>query len=91
MRTRTKAHVVCEDVVLNSPTDFRGVYDATEALIQRIEADADGEHELIFLCSPGTYVMSSVWIILAHTKYPARLIEASKEAGVVEILSLIHI
>ena len=85
VRTRTKANVVCEDVALDSPTDFRGVYDVTDALIQRIESDTDEEHELIFLCSPGTYVMSSVWIILAHTKYPARLIEASKEAGVVEI------
>jgi DNA-binding NtrC family response regulator len=75
---KTKAKIICKDVKLTSPTDFKEVDEAATELVRSLPA----ESRLIYLCSPGTYVMSSVWILLAHNAYPATLIEASKEAGV---------
>ncbi|SVE06028.1 uncharacterized protein METZ01_LOCUS458882, partial [marine metagenome] len=83
--TKTSAEVYCEDVLLKSPTDFRGVYEATDNLIKTIRSENSEEHELIFLCSPGTWIMQNSLLMLALTKYPARLIEASEKGGVVEV------
>ena len=79
---KTKAKIVCKDVTLSSPTNFEEVERAASALLKTLPDSA----ELILLCSPGTFVMSSCFILLGHNAYPkARLLEASKEAGVVEI------
>ena len=75
---KTKAKIVGKDVKIASPTNFKGIDEAAGALVRRLPEDA----RLIYLVSPGTYVMSSVWILLAHNQFPATLIEASKEAGV---------
>ena len=79
---KTKAKIVCKDVKLSSPTNFEEVEKAASQLLKTLPASA----ELILLCSPGTWVMSSCFVLQAHNAYPtARLLEASKEAGVVEI------
>jgi len=75
---KTKAKIVGKDVKIASPTNFKGIDEAAGALVRGLPEDA----RLIYLVSPGTYVMSSVWILLAHNQFPATLIEASKEAGV---------
>ena len=79
---KTKAKIVCKDVKLSSPTNFEEVEKAASQLLKTLPASA----ELILLCSPGTWVMSSCFVLQQHNAYPkARLLEASKEAGVVEI------
>ena len=85
---KTKAKIVCKDVTLSSPTNFEEVERAASALLKTLPDSA----ELILLCSPGTFVMSSCFILLGHNAYPkARLLETSKEAGVVEIKVPFHI
>ena len=78
---KIKSKIVCKDVRLTSPTNFREVDEATTILVRSLPKDS----ELTFLCSPGTYVMSSIWILLSHNQFPATLIESSKEAGVKRI------
>ncbi|MDP6416256.1 MAG: AAA family ATPase, partial [Gammaproteobacteria bacterium] len=78
---KTKAKIVCKDVKLTSPTNFKEIDDAASTLVRGLPEDA----RLIYLVSPGTYVHSSVWILLAHNQFPATLIEASKEAGVQKV------
>jgi len=77
----TKAKIICKDVELTSPTSFTEVDQAATALVRSLPEDA----QLIYLCSPGTYVMSSVWILLSHNQFPATLIETSPQADVKEI------
>lgn len=40
---------------------------------------------MTFNLSPGTPAMSAVWIIIANSRFPAELIESSKEAGVQDV------
>ncbi len=67
---------------LSSPTHFGEIYEAAV----RVCTAALGEHrdqvELTFHLSPGTPAMAAVWIILAKTRFPAELIESSREYGV---------
>ena len=82
LRKKTKIKIVCRDVKLTSPTNFGEVDEATRELIRSVPSDS----QLIFLCSPGTWVMSSVLVLIAHNEFErSTLLEASKEAGVVEI------
>ena len=82
---RTKAKITTQTIKLSSPTDFGEIYrvssDAIEALVEEYGSDSI----LTINASPGTYVMSAVWVILANTRFTADLFEASPEAGVQEI------
>ena len=78
---KTDAKIVCKSVDLISPTSFTEIDQIATALVRSLPQNAN----LIYLCSPGTYVMQCVWILLSHNIFPATLIESSKEAGVQEI------
>ena len=69
---------------LTSPTNFAEIFRAVDTLIRAIKAETTSA-SLTFHLSPGTPAMAAVWILLAKTKYPARLIESSKEHGVKEV------
>jgi len=77
---KTKAQIVCKNVKI-PPTHFKKINDAASALVRGLPKDA----ELIYLVSPGTFVMSTVWVLLAHNQFRATLIEASKQADVQEL------
>jgi transcriptional regulator with PAS, ATPase and Fis domain len=66
---------------LSSPTDFGEIYDAVVRIVETILERAE-KVDLTFHLSPGTPAMQAVWIILAKTRFPAELIESSKEHGV---------
>ncbi|HIE82921.1 MAG TPA: hypothetical protein EYQ00_03320, partial [Dehalococcoidia bacterium] len=78
---KTDAKIVCKTVESIPPTNFTKIDQIATALVRSLPQDA----KLIYLCSPGTYVMQCVWLLLSHNKFPATLIESSKEAGVKEI------
>jgi len=65
---------------LSSPTHYEEIYRAADGVLAGL---CNGENvQLAFHLSPGTPAMAAVWIILAKTKYPAQLIESSREQGV---------
>lgn len=67
---------------LTSPTSFGEIYQATTKTIDQCLEERGKGVELTFHLSPGTPAMAAVWILLAKTKYAAKLIESSKEYGV---------
>ena len=67
---------------LTSPTEFGGVYAAAVCACQQARDDGGPDAELTFHLSPGTPAMAAVWVILAKTRFPATIIESSKEHGV---------
>jgi len=79
-RTSTRIDVLSE--TLSGPTQFGGIYEAAVRGIERALGEARRETALALHLSPGTPAMAAVWIILGKTRFPAELIESSREHGV---------
>lgn len=73
-----------ERIKLADPTDFGEIYEASRSVIEKRLGQVGARHkpQLSFHLSPGTPAMAAVWIILAKTRFPADLIQSSKERGV---------
>ena len=67
---------------LSSPTHFGEIYEAAVRVCTAALGEQPEQVELTFHLSPGTPAMAAVWIILAKTRFPAELIESSREHGV---------
>ncbi|GAA5172407.1 sigma-54 interaction domain-containing protein [Viridibacterium curvum] len=67
-------------VDLSSPTDYSAIYSSVCAELKSLRLPHD-DIQLTFHLSPGTPAMTAIWIILAKTRFPARLIQTSKEKG----------
>jgi transcriptional regulator with GAF, ATPase, and Fis domain len=67
---------------LTSPTNFGEIYQSAVAVIEEVLHKHGNESRLTFHLSPGTPAMAAAWILLAKTRYPAELIESSREQGV---------
>lgn len=82
LKGKTPSRVECVRVSLSTPMHFGEIYESVVSAVQshvHREKDASG---LVFHLSPGTPAMAAVWIIVAKTRFPAELIQSSKEAGV---------
>ena len=66
---------------LTSPTEYGEIYGAAVRACKQALATTQGA-ALTFHLSPGTPAMAAVWIILAKTRFPAAMIESSREHGV---------
>jgi transcriptional regulator with PAS, ATPase and Fis domain len=77
-QTRISPAVLSEP--LSGPTNFGEIYEAARRACLKA-LDARDVH-LTFHLSPGTPAMAAVWVILAKTRFPAELIESSREHGV---------
>ena len=82
LRARTKTRVEVLHEGLSGPTEFGEIYEAAVRGVQRAIGDRPREVALAFHLSPGTPAMAAVWILLGKTRFPAELIESSKEHGV---------
>ncbi|MBN2489874.1 MAG: sigma 54-interacting transcriptional regulator, partial [Planctomycetes bacterium] len=67
---------------LSGPTEFGEIYTAAVDVVQGTIQRHGTSVDLTFHLSPGTPAMAAVWIILAKTRFPAELIESSREHGV---------
>jgi DNA-binding NtrC family response regulator len=79
---RTSSRLEIQRVKLTSPTNFGEIYKAAARALDDQLARTKQKTELTFHLSPGTPAMAAVWIILGKTRYPAELIESSKQHGV---------
>ena len=77
---RTDLHVLPEK--LTGPTEFGEIYGAAVRACEMALVDIGHSSSLTFHLSPGTPAMAAIWIILAKTRFPAELIESSKQHGV---------
>jgi transcriptional regulator with PAS, ATPase and Fis domain len=78
---KTGATVKLHSVKLSSPINFSEIY---QGVISVLEGIRKKESQLTYHLSPGTPAMQSVWILLAKTTHPAKLIQSSQESGVQE-------
>ena len=82
IRSRTDLPIEVEQVRLTSPTDFEEIYKRAIDAIEKRRTTRSELPKLTFHLSPGTPAMAAVWIILGKTRFPAELIESSREHGV---------
>ena len=76
--------VTAHQAELTSPTSFEEIFRAAVGVIEEVKR-ASPFGDLVFHLSPGTPAMAAIWLLLAKTRYPARLIESSREHGVKEV------
>ena len=76
---RTEINVLRQQ--LTGPTEFGEIYTAAVRACEQALAASKGA-ALTFHLSPGTPAMAAVWILLAKTRFPAAMIESSREHGV---------
>lgn len=85
LRSKTTARITAHHKRLTSPTNFSEIYDAAVTAVTNVINDHGDSLRLTFHLSPGTPAMAAVWIILGNTRFPAELIESSKERGVATV------
>ncbi len=78
---QTTATIHLHTAKLSSPIDFAEIYECVVEVLETIDRRST---RLTYHLSPGTPAMASVWILLAKTLYPARLIQSSSHSGVQE-------
>jgi DNA-binding NtrC family response regulator len=77
-----RAVLTIEHVELTSPTNFEQIYSAVTSTLDRYLKPLSAAPSLTFHLSPGTPAMAAIWVILGKTRYPAELIQSSKQKGV---------
>ncbi len=76
--------IEAHQVTLTSPTSFEEIFRAAVNVVDEIKRKESGA-SLTFHLSPGTPAMAAIWLLLAKTRYPAQLIETSREHGIKEV------
>jgi DNA-binding NtrC family response regulator len=82
LRGRSGACIEILAEKLSGPTQFGEIHEAAVRAVQRALGDRARDTSLTFHLSPGTPAMAAVWILLGKTRFPAELIESSKDHGV---------
>jgi transcriptional regulator with PAS, ATPase and Fis domain len=82
LKQRTSTSIDTSFVKLSGPTNFGEIYEAATKACSKALGDQRATTSLAYHLSPGTPAMAAVWIILAKTRFPAELIESSKDHGV---------
>lgn len=71
------------DVDVEDPTDYDAIYKGVSQNLAAARLPRD-DVELTFHVSPGTPAMTVIWVVLARTRFPARLIQTRPGRHMVE-------
>ncbi|MBI4603432.1 MAG: sigma-54-dependent Fis family transcriptional regulator, partial [Planctomycetes bacterium] len=82
LTTHSPSPIKVEHRKLSGPTEFGEIYVAAVGVLDRVVERHPKGVQFTFHLSPGTPAMAAVWIILAKTRFPAELIESSRQHGV---------
>src|SRR6266508_2845411 len=82
LKSQGARRIDVSQVSLSGPTHFGEIYERAVAATEQVRKEYGPDVSLTFHLSPGTPAMAAVWIILAKTRFPAELIESSREHGV---------
>jgi transcriptional regulator with GAF, ATPase, and Fis domain len=77
---RTRASLSVRAVELKDPTNYTAIYQAVDPVLRELTRRKGVELSLHL--SPGTPAMGAVWLLLGKTRYPAELLQSSRESGV---------
>lgn len=69
-----------QEIDLVSPIHYASIYEEVSRHLKVLGLPRE-DVDLTFHLSPGTPAMAAIWIMLAKTRFPAKLIQTSKENG----------
>ncbi|OGB35301.1 MAG: Fis family transcriptional regulator [Burkholderiales bacterium RIFCSPLOWO2_12_FULL_61_40] len=69
-----------QEIDLLSPIHYASIYNEVSKHLKNLGLPHD-DVELTFHLSPGTPAMVAIWIMLAKTRFPAKLIQTSQKGG----------
>lgn len=72
------------NIELPSPVDYDAIYAGVSKNLAAAKLPQE-DVELTFHLSPGTPAMAVIWIVLARTRFPARLIQTTRDRGVQDV------
>ena len=81
----TSSPIIVTKSTLSSPMNFEGIYTATTSVCKNIINSTDSSQKLVYHISPGTSAMAAVFILIAKTLYPGKIIQSSLAYGVEEV------
>ena len=81
LRSHTKASIITYQKELSSPTNFEEIYLAVKGVLNEISEDVARTFHL----SPGTPAMAAIWVLMAKTVFPSKLIETSQKYGTKDV------
>lgn len=73
-----------QEISLVSPIDHAEIYREVTAQLKLLRLPSP-EVAITFLLSPGTPAMATIWVLLAKSRFPARLLQTSAQQGVTEV------
>jgi DNA-binding NtrC family response regulator len=79
LRPQTQAAVELRHLPLKDPTDHEAIFHAVRPVLEELKSQPV---KLTVHLSPGTPSMHAVWLLLCKTQFPAELVRASIERGV---------
>ena len=82
LKTRTQAAIAVHPIELPKPTNYRELYEHAIATCAEVTKDRADRCDLTFHVSPDATATDSAWLLVAATRYPATLIESSRQPGV---------
>ncbi len=82
LQQQSQSPITLKQIELSSPTNFGEIYQAACKVIAGKQEEHGINADFTYHLSPGTPAMAAVWILIAKTRFPARLIESSKDYGV---------
>ena len=77
--------VTLHKVELDDPTQYDKIYEAARKALLEYREKRSEDLSFTYHLSPGTPAMGAVWIILANSLEPARLIQTTSETGFREV------
>lgn len=78
----SSSNITVHKAKLRSPVHFGDIYENVITALTETTAKNKNDLKFTFHLSPGTPAMAAVWIIISKTRFPAELIESSREHGV---------
>lgn len=82
LRKRSKTRIELFPATLSGPTEYAEIHECAVRAVDHVLAKGPKETALSFHLSPGTPAMGAVWLLLGKTRFPAELIESSRQHGV---------
>jgi transcriptional regulator with PAS, ATPase and Fis domain len=76
--------IALHSIDLRSPVDYDAIYAEVSKSLAGANLPRD-DVQLTFHLSPGTPAMTVIWIVLARTRFPARLIQTTRSQGIHEV------
>jgi transcriptional regulator with PAS, ATPase and Fis domain len=80
---QTAVPVSVRQISLPDPIDHAEIYRVVCAVLAELRAL--DPRPLVFHLSPGTPAMASIWLLLAKTRYPAKLLQSTRDGRIIEV------